>query len=90
MKKQRKKYYRIEWKKSAVKTAKSFPKAIRKKIIETVDKIAEDPLKGKLLRGGLKGLRRIRIGDLRIIYLLERRKLTILIVKIGSRGDIYK
>ena len=90
MKKQRKKHYLIKWKKSAVKSAKSFPKPVREKIIEVVEELREDPFKGKPFSGGLKGLRRIRTVDFRIIYLIEEEKVTVLIVKVGSRGDVYK
>jgi len=90
MKKQRKKYYQIKWKKSAVKSAKSFPKPIRGKIVEAVEELRENPYKGKPLSGGLKGLRRIRMNSFRIIYLIEEEKVTVLIVKVGSRGDVYK
>ncbi len=90
MRKQRKKYYRIEWKKSAVKSAKAFPKNVRIKIIRAVEELAENPMNGKPLHGDLKGLRRLRVSDLRIIYLLRESKLTVLIVKIRNRVDIYK
>ena len=90
MKRQREKSYQIKWKKSAVKSAKNFSKDVRESIVKTVEKLSENPFSGKLLSGELKGLRRIRIGNLRVIYLLNKKELIILIVKIGNRGDIYK
>ena len=90
MKKQRKKYYQIKWKKSAVKSAKSFSRPKREKIIKAIEELRENPHKGKPLSGGLKGLRRIRMSSFRIIYLIEEEKVTVLIVKVGSRGDVYK
>ncbi|HOL22380.1 MAG TPA: type II toxin-antitoxin system RelE/ParE family toxin [bacterium] len=90
MNRQRKKFYQIEWKRSAVKSTKKLPKEIRKKIITAIEMLSTNPLKGQSLVGGLQGLKRIRIGDYRVIYLFDEANNRILIIKVGSRGDIYK
>ena len=39
---------------------------------------------------GLKNFYRLRINDYRVIFEIRNNELTVLIVKIGSRGDVYK
>ena len=90
MKRLRNKYYQINWKKSAVKSAKRLPEQIKKHILEKIEELAVKPQKGELLKGDLENLRRIRVGDYRVIYWVNKEEKEILIVKIGRRGDIYK
>ena len=57
------------------------------------DHLRENPLAGasaKRLHGELEGLYRYRVGGLRVIYKVEVEKIVVLVVAIGSRGDIYK
>ena len=50
----------------------------------------EDPRRfGKALTGDLKGLWRYRVDDYRIVCFIENNILTVLIVKIGHRRNIY-
>ena len=52
------------------------------------NKLTRNPVEfGKPLRYSLKGCRRLRVGDFRVIYKIE--KLTVVIVKIGHRKEIY-
>ena len=44
----------------------------------------------KRLHGKLNGLFRYRIGHLRVIYKIKEERTIILVLAIGSRGDIYK
>ena len=39
---------------------------------------------------GHEGLYRLRVGDIRILYTMEEEILTIYVIEIGNRGDIYK
>ena len=43
----------------------------------------------KRLQGGNDNFR-LRVGDLRIVFSKNDEELTILIIEIGPRGDIYK
>jgi mRNA interferase RelE/StbE len=39
---------------------------------------------------GEEGLLRLRVGDYRIIYRVAERDLTVLVLKIGHRRDVYR
>ena len=41
---------------------------VKERPIEAIDKLGEEPLTGVLLKGGLRGLRRLRVGHYRIVY----------------------
>jgi len=90
MNKLRKNSYQIKWKKSAVKSVSKFPKEIRERIVEKVDELRDSPFVGEPLSGDLKGLRRITIGDYRIIYLVDIDKVIIIVVKVEHRSEIYR
>ncbi len=49
----------------------------------------ENPTIIKRLRGSKKEHYRYRIGDIRLIYRVDREKRTIRIIQIDNRGDIY-
>ncbi|MFJ3259638.1 type II toxin-antitoxin system RelE/ParE family toxin [Pseudomonas sp. NPDC086581] len=42
---------------------------------------------GKPLRGSLAGCRRIRVGNTRIVYRVDRGKLVVLVITVGARRD---
>ena len=84
--------FAIEYSKQAVKVKAKMPKGIAKRIDAELESIAANPAK---YAGDWKRLRgspfwRLRIGDWRIICEIVKNKLIIYVLKIGSRGDIYK
>ncbi len=52
--------------------------------------IAGAPLEGKPLKGSLRGMRSWRVGQYRIIYRVEDKRLVVLILDMGHCGDIYR
>lgn len=65
------------------------PKNLIKQAIES--RLMVDPIGyGKPLRYSLKGHRRLRVGDYRVIYKIETDFPTVLILAIKHRKDIYK
>jgi len=84
--------WKIVYKKSVQKDLKNVSddmKYIIKRAIE--EKLITDPLKfGLPLKRSLKGLMKLRVGDYRIIYSIEEKIVTIHIVKIGHRKEVYK
>ena len=64
------------------------PETVRR-AIET--RLMVDPIAyGKPLRYSLKGHRRIRVGDWRIVYRIEAKTKKVLIVAIKHRKDVYE
>ena len=68
----------------------SLPKVVRKKIFKAIEnRLLTDPIKyGKPLRYSLKGHRRIRVGDYRVVYRIIP-PLQVLILVICHRKDVY-
>lgn len=67
-----------------------FPATIRDKIIAKIKALASDPRpSGCKKLTGRPGYR-IRIDDYRVIYLIEDGKLTVLVVDVGDRKNIYE
>lgn len=67
-----------------------IPANIRARIRKAVEsRLLKDPiLFGQPLRQSLKGHRKLRVGDWRVIYRVEHSK--VLILKIGNRKDVYQ
>jgi len=55
-----------------------------------IDKLAQNPfLKSSTKLSGQQGYR-IRVGDWRIIYLIDKKKKLILVARIAHRKEIYR
>lgn len=77
------------------KVEKDFKKLfseIKIRIIKYInEKIAINPLElGGELKGNLQGLRKYRVGDYRIICAIREDIVTVLVLSVGHRKDIYK
>lgn len=60
-----------------------------KKAIE--ERLMVDPVGfGKPLRYSLKGHRRLRVGDCRIVYRIDLEKYVVIIIAIKHRKDVYE
>ncbi|MBV8802608.1 MAG: type II toxin-antitoxin system RelE/ParE family toxin [Gammaproteobacteria bacterium] len=87
------KAYQIEYLEPVVKDdIPALPKTIKitiKKAIE--ERLITDPIGfGKPLRYSLKGHRRLRVGDYRIVYRIAPEKSVVIIVAIKHRKDVYE
>jgi mRNA interferase RelE/StbE len=84
--------FKIIYSSQAVKTLLKIPRNKAKIIREKINVLATDPyntfLDAKKLQG--RSGYRLRVGDWRIIYEIKNDELIIIIMKIASRGDVYK
>lgn len=84
--------YRVEYLKSVVdEDIPKLTKSVRKQVKAAIEeKLTSHPIElGKPLRYSLKGARRLRVGDWRVIYKIEPPDV-VLVVKIGHRREIYE
>ena len=80
-------YHESVMKKDIAKIDRPVKAAIKKAIEE---KLTVDPIAfGKPLQYSLKGHRRLRIGDDRVIYEIFETELTVVILTIGHRREVY-
>ncbi|OQY23969.1 MAG: addiction module toxin RelE [Desulfobacteraceae bacterium 4572_35.2] len=82
--------YLLTIKKSALKELQSISKNERKRIVIAIDRLVDNPHGGKQLKGGLSGLRRIRVGNYRVVYEINDTKVTILVLRIAHRQHVYQ
>jgi mRNA interferase RelE/StbE len=63
----------------------------RQRIVEAIASLADDPgPHGSEKLSGLKDRYRMRVGDYRIVYAIEEHVLTVFVVKIGHRREVYR
>jgi mRNA interferase RelE/StbE len=78
----------------ALRELRKLGKQAQKDIIHYLDtRVAcdEDPRRfGKGLRANLSGLWRYRVGDYRILCRIEDGNLTVLVISVGHRRDVYE
>jgi mRNA interferase RelE/StbE len=84
--------YQLKYRRQARNYLARLPFQIKSKIIEDLHKIQVDPDDPNLDIDALKGGSgyRLRIGKYRVIYTRLENELIIEVVKIRSRGDVYK
>lgn len=82
--------YFVSIKQSALKSLKSIAHEDRLPIIAAIDQLKVNPAAGGVLKGEYSGLRRIRIGSYRVVYEVHDEKLTVLVIRIGHRREVYR
>ena len=82
--------YKIEFDSRVESKIKKLDKHERALLFKVMEKIAEDPLRGKPLRYSLKGLRRVVFKHYRVIYKILEEEKTVFIVEIAHRESIYE
>ena len=58
--------------------------------MRAIDSLGEHPLKESPLKGENLGLRRLRVGDYRIVYEVLDGELVVLVVRIAQRREVYR
>ncbi len=81
--------YSIQIKSSAAKALARIAKPDRMRIIAAIDQLGTVPMSGSALKGEFSGLRRIRIGDYRVVFEVRHDTLIVLVVRIGHRRSVY-
>lgn len=83
----------IEWDERAIRDAKKLSVQARQEIVDYLKKriaTKEDPRRfGKPLSRDKVGLWRYRVRDYRIICRIENERLTVLVVAVGHRKEVY-
>lgn len=82
--------YRVVLRKKAHKQLGKIPEPFRSRLFKAIDSLRSDPFRGKKMEGEFEGCHCINIKPYRIIYIIERKNVTVYVVKVGHRQGVYK
>ena len=82
--------YKILFKQSVAKDLRGIPKKDVQRILKRIDRLADDPRPSGSEKLSGDGKYRIRQGNYRILYTIEDDIVTVVIVKVGHRRDVYR
>lgn len=82
--------YKIFFKKSVWKDFKAIPDKTLKKILQSIESLGEDPRQPGSIKLSGQERYRFRVGQYRIIYSIQDEELTIWVVTVGHRKDVYR
>ena len=82
--------YKVYFKKSVYKDFKSIPKKDLVKILELIKSLGFNPRPDNCTKLSGQEKYRVRHGRYRVIYSIQDDELTIWVVKVGHRKDVYR
>ena len=82
--------YRLQIKRSAVKELEAVRLRDRRRIVRRIQTLATDPRPPGCEKLSGQEKYRVRQGDYRILYAVDDDELTVVVVKIGHRRDVYR
>jgi len=84
--------YKITFTTQAAKALLKMPRNTAQLIREKLNQVAADPFasipNAKKLQG--RAGYRLRVGDWRVIYEINKEEITVVVLKIAPRGEVYK
>ena len=83
--------YRVEVERSAKKELTALPKRDQRPVGLAIDSLADNPRpEGVRKLTGTEDAYRLRVGDYRIVYQIADNVLTVFVVRVGHRKDVYR
>ena len=83
--------YAVELKASARKELERLPSKLIERIFPKLEALGDDPRPAgcKKLKGGQQEWR-IRVGDYRVVYVIDDAKLRVSVTRIRNRSEVYE
>ncbi|MCZ7645638.1 MAG: type II toxin-antitoxin system RelE/ParE family toxin [Planctomycetota bacterium] len=83
--------YAVQLTPAAERDLKKLERAIRARVVRALEGLASEPRpQGSTKLSGKENLWRVRVGDHRVLYAIEDRRLVVLVVKIAHRREVYR
>lgn len=84
--------YKVQFSKQAGKELRNLPKTVIKRVIIASEGLAKNPQPNgcKKLHGTKENLYRVRVGDYRIIYVIEETIRIVTVRNVRHRKDVYR
>jgi mRNA interferase RelE/StbE len=82
--------YKLVFRKSVARDMRRIPNRDLRRILTMIDSLSEDPRPAGIEKLSEQGRCRVHRGDYRIIYEIKDYEVTVVVVKIGHRKDVYR
>jgi mRNA interferase RelE/StbE len=85
--------YKLELSREAQQFYGRCDKPVAKKLARCFRSLEKNPREGnniKPLRGKFAGSYRYRVGDLRVVYMINNQAVTVFMITIAKRSDVYE
>jgi mRNA interferase RelE/StbE len=83
--------YQVVLKPSVEKDLRSLPKSVIQRALNEIEALGEDPFPRQSLKlEGGEGLYRVRVGDYRLVYGVDKVKKTVLVHYVRHRREVYR
>ena len=83
--------YAVDFTTGAAKEIRKLDPGVRRRILSSIAELETDPRpKGCRKLAGEQNAWRIRIGDFRVLYEIQDNILTVTVVRVAHRRDVYK
>ena len=80
----------VEFLPSAARSLAKLEPAVQRRIGRRIDGLARDPRAGAAKLRGANDVWRARVGDYRILYLIEDQRLVVVVVRVAHRREVYR
>jgi mRNA interferase RelE/StbE len=84
--------YEIEWAAPALRELRKLDKQTARRVLRAVTGLAADPRPAgvRALSGQPAGTMRLRVGDFRVVYIIDDEEIRILVVRVAHRREAYR
>ena len=83
--------YAVYFKPSADRQLRKLPRDVQRRIVAAVEALADKPRPPGVVKiTEDDNLRRIRVGDYRIVYEIHDDRLVVLVLRVAHRKDVYR
>ena len=83
--------YTVQMKRDPERIMRRLPADLRQRIQQAINALAENPRHaGVVAMKGFDSVYRVRVGEWRIVYLIEDDMLLVLVLEVAPRGGVYR
>lgn len=84
--------HEIEWTAAALRALRKLDRPVARRLLAAITKLGADPRPpaARMLTGEPAGTMRLRVGDYRVVYVVQDDVLLVTIVKLAHRREVYR
>ncbi|SBW19307.1 type II toxin-antitoxin system RelE family toxin [Protofrankia symbiont of Coriaria ruscifolia] len=84
--------YEVEWTTRALRELRKLDRTAARRVLLAVTRLADDPRPAgaRALVGEPSGMLRLRVGDYRVVYLVDEGRIVVTVVRVGHRREVYR